>query len=170
MATFTAYNGAVPGAAALVKVSTGTAVKTMQQVATNATAVAIKLISWSFEFDSFTANTPVQCEILIHTGGPQTSLTAYNAADIAKVDAAAVAGGASTVQLGTALSGFGTGATEVTPTTVRNAETHMVSPTTGLYVQEPAGFEPFVPLSAFLRMRTTAAGSVGCYTGATWAE
>jgi hypothetical protein len=166
--TYTVLNGDVPGAAATAPISTGTAIKTMLQLATNATSQAIRVIEWWTEFDGSAAATPIKVELLRHTGGPQNSLTAYTAAMIAKSNDPNAP--ASTVQLGVALSGFGTGATEVTPTTVVNISTHLVPPTSGIYIQYPLGREPEVQISAFLRHRTTAGAAVNCYAGVSWEE
>jgi hypothetical protein len=166
--TYTVMNGDVPGAAATAPISTGTAIKTMLQLATNATSQAIRVIEWWTEFDGSAAATPIKVEVLRHTGGPQNSLTAYTAAMIAKSNDPNAP--ASTVQLGVALSGFGTGATEVTPTTVVNISTHLVPPTSGIYIQYPLGREPEVQISAFLRHRTTAGAAVNCYAGVSWEE
>jgi hypothetical protein len=166
--TYTVLNGDVPGAAATAPISTGTAIKTMLQLATNATSQAIRVIEWWTEFDGSAAATPIKVELLRHTGGPQNSLTAYTAAMIAKSNDPNAP--ASTVQLGVALSGFGTGATEVTPTTVVNISTHLVPPTSGIYIQYPLGREPEVQISAFLRHRTTAGAAVDCYAGVSWEE
>jgi hypothetical protein len=166
--TYTVLNGDVPGAAATAPISTGTAIKTMLQLATNATSQAIRVIEWWTEFDGSAAAAPIKVELLRHTGGPQNSLTAYTAAMIAKSNDPNAP--ASTVQLGVALSGFGTGATEVTPTTVVNISTHLVPPTSGIYIQYPLGREPEVQISAFLRHRTTAGAAVNCYAGVSWEE
>jgi hypothetical protein len=166
--TYTVLNGDVPGAAATAPITTGTAIKTMLQLATNATSQAIRVIEWWTEFDGSAAATPIKVELLRHTGGPQNSLTAYTAAMIAKSNDPNAP--ASTVQLGVALSGFGTGATEVTPTTVVNISTHLVPPTSGIYIQYPLGREPEVQISAFLRHRTTAGAAVNCYAGVSWEE
>jgi hypothetical protein len=166
--TYTVLNGAVPGAAAAVPITTGTAIKTHLQVATNATSQAIRVIEWWTEFDGSAAATPIRVEMIRHTGGAQNSLTAYGAADIAKSNDPNAP--ASTVQLGVALSGFSTGATEITPTTVSNLSTQFIPPTSGVYIQYPLGREPEVQVAAFLRLRTTAGAAVNCYAGVSWEE
>jgi hypothetical protein len=166
--TYTVLNGDVPGAAATAPISTGTAIKTMLQLATNATSQAIRVIEWWTEFDGSAAATPIKVELLRHSAGAQNSLTAYTAAMIAKSNDPNAP--ASTVQLGVALSGFGTGATEVTPTTVLNISTHLVPPTSGIYIQYPLGREPEVAVATFLRHRTTAGAAVNCYAGVSWEE
>ena len=79
---YSVINGAVAGAAAPVKVATGTAIKTLIQIATNATTTPIRIKQWWIEFDGSTAATPIEVELMRHTGGPVTTLTAYVAADI----------------------------------------------------------------------------------------
>jgi len=166
--TYAVMNGAAPGAAAAVQITTGTAIKTMIQIATNTTTPSIRFVEWWVEFDGSTAATPIKVELIRHTGGAQTTLTAYAAADIAKVNDPNAP--TSSIQLGTALSGFSNTTTEVTPTGAVSLETHFVPPTSGIYVQFPLGREPEVQVSAFARVRTTAGAAVNCYAGVMWEE
>jgi hypothetical protein len=166
--TYAVMNGAAPGAAAAVPITTGTAIKTHIQLATNTTTPAIRFVEWWAEFDGSTAATPIKVELIRHTGGPQTTLTAYAAADIAKVNDPNAP--TSSIQLGTALSGFSNTTTEVTPTSAVSLETHFVPPTSGIYVQFPLGREPEVQVSAFARLRTTAGAAVNAYAGLMWEE
>ena len=166
--TYAVTNGAAPGAAAAVPLTTGTAIKTHIQLATNTTTPAIRFVEWWAEFDGSTAATPIKVELIRHTGGAQTTLTAYVAGDIAKVNDPNAP--ASSIQLGTALSGYSNTTTEVTPTTAVSLETHFVPPTSGIYVQFPLGREPEVQVSAFARVRTTAGAAVNCYAGLMWEE
>ena len=167
--TYAVTNGAAPGAAPAVPITTGTATKTMIQLATNTTTPAIRFVEWWVEFDGSTAATPIKVELMRHTTAPQTTLTAYVTADIARVNDpnAPVSG----LQLGAALSGYSNTTTEVTPTgTPVSLETHFVPPTSGIYVQFPLGREPEVQVSAFARVRTSAGAAVNCYAGLMWAE
>lgn len=166
--TYTVLNGAAPGGAAAVPISTGTAIKTHIQIATNTTNNAIRVVEWWTEFDGSAAATPIKVELIRHTGAPQTTLTAFAAGDIAKANDPNAP--TTSVQLGTALSGFSNTTTEVTPTTVSNLSTHFVPPTSGIYIQYPLGREPEVQVSAFMRHRTTAGAAVNCYAGITWEE
>jgi len=166
--TYAVMNGAAPGAAAPVQMTTGTAIKTHIQLATNTTTPAIRFVEWWAEFDGSTAATPIKVELVRHTGGPQTTLTAYVAGDIAKVNDPNAP--ASSIQLGTALSGYSNTTTEVTPTTAVSLETHFVPPTSGIYVQFPLGREPEVQVAAFARVRTTAGAAVNAYVGLMWEE
>ncbi len=166
--TYAVMNGAAPGAAAAVPITTGTAIKTHIQLATNTTTPAIRFVEWWVEFDGSTAATPIKVELVRHTGGAQTTLTAYASADIARVNDPNAP--TSSIQLGTALSGFSNTTTEVTPTGAVSLETHFVPPTSGIYVQFPLGREPEVQVSAFARVRTTAGAAVNCYAGVMWEE
>jgi hypothetical protein len=166
--TYAVMNGAAPGAAAPVPIATNAAVRTMMQLATNTTTPSIRFVEYWTEFDGSTAATPIRVELLRHTGGPQTTLTAYAAADIAKVNDPNAP--ASSIQLGTALSGYSNTTTEVTPTTAVSLETHFVPPTSGIYVQFPLGREPEVQVAVFARLRVTATANVNCYAGLMWEE
>jgi hypothetical protein len=166
--TYAVMNGAAPGAAAAVPISTGTAILTHIQLATNTTTPALRFVEWWAEFDGSTAATPIKVELIRHTGGPQTTLTAYAAADIAKVNDPNAP--ASSIQLGTALSGFSNTTTQVTPTAAVSLETHLVPPTSGIYVQFPLGREPEIAVAQFARIRTTAGAAVNCYAGLMWEE
>src|SRR6266536_3630244 len=81
---FSVVNGAAGNAAAPVKVTTGTTIKTMLQLATPATK-AITVISWWVSFDGTAAATPIACE-LMHSTSVAATVTAYVAADITKVN------------------------------------------------------------------------------------
>lgn len=166
--TYGVMNGAAPGAAAPVAIATGTAIRTMMQIATNTTTPSIRFVEYWVEFDGSTAATPIKVELLRHTGGAQTTLTAYAAADIARFNDPNAP--TSSIQLGTALSGFSNTTTEVTPTAAVSLETHFVPPTSGIYVQFPLGREPEVQVSAFARVRVTAGATVNCLAGLVWEE
>lgn len=166
--TYGVMNGAAPGAAAPVAITTGTAIRTMMQIATNTTTPSIRFVEYWVEFDGSTAATPIKVELLRHTGGAQTTLTAYAAADIARFNDPNAP--TSSIQLGTALSGFSNTTTEVTPTAAVSLETHFVPPTSGIYVQFPLGREPEVQVSAFARVRVTAGAAVNCLAGLVWEE
>lgn len=166
--TYTVLNGAVPGAAAFVGITTGTALRTHLQIATNTTTPPIRVVEWWCEFNGSAAATPIKVEMLRHTGGAQTTLTAYVAADIAKSNDPNAP--ASSIQLGTALSGYSNTTTEVTPTTVSNLSSHYIPPTSGIYIQYPLGREPEIQVSAFMRFRTHAGAAVDAVFGVTWEE
>lgn len=166
--TYAVMNGAAPGAAAAVPITTGTSVRTMLQLATNTTTPSIRFTEYWVEFDGSTAATPIRVELLRHTGGAQTTLTAYASADIARFNDPNAP--TSSIQLGTALSGFSNTTTDITPTGAVSLETHFVPPTSGIYIQFPLGREPEVQVSAFARLRVTAGAAVNCYAGVSWEE
>jgi hypothetical protein len=162
-------NGAAPGAAAAAPITTGTAIKTQLQLMSNATTPSLRFVEWWVEFDGATAATPIKVELMRHTTAPQTTLTAYVTADIARVNDpnAPVSG----IVLGTAASGFSNTTTEVTPTgTPVSLETHFVPPTSGIYVQFPLGREPELAVTNYARIRTTAGAAVNAYAGCMWEE
>lgn len=166
--TYAVMNGAAPGAAAPVAVSSSTSIRSMLQIATNTTTPAIRFVEWWTEFDGSTAATPIKVELLRNTGGPQSTLTAYATADIARVNDPNAP--TSSIQLGAALSGYFNTTTEITPTGAVSLETHFVPPTSGIYVQFPLGREPEVGVSQFARIRLTAGAAVNCYAGVMWEE
>lgn len=166
--TYAVVNGAAPGAAAPVSVTTGTVIKTLIQLATAATTPALRIIEWWCEFNGSTAAAPITTELMRHGGGPNTTMTAYVAADVAKINDPNAP--TSSIQLGAALSGY-TATAEVTPTTVPvSLETHFVPPTSGIYVQFPLGREPEIQVAAFARIRVTAGAAVNAFCGLMWEE
>lgn len=167
--TYAVLNAAAPGAAAAAPISTGSAIKTMLQIATNTTSQSIRCVEWWTEFDGSSAATPVRVELIRHTGGAQSTLSAYVVADVSKINDPNAP--TSTIQLGTALSGWNqTTPTEIAPTGAMSLETHFVPPTSGIYVQFPLGREPEIGVSQFSRIRTTATAPVNAYSGYMWEE
>jgi hypothetical protein len=153
---------------AAVKQPTGTAIRTMLQIAT-ATDNKIKVVEWGISFDGSAAATPIQCE-LIDTGAIAASaMTAHTATGVQPYNDASAP--ASSVQLGAALTAFSTAAvTEGTPTATRYADLQLVAPTNQYVKQWPLGREFDVAVSRFLRVRVTAGASVNCYTYVIWEE
>ena len=159
--TYRIYNSAMATTAAPVAQPTGTAIRTMMQLALS-TGYAARVIAWGCSFDGTTANTPGKVE-LVETGTVfATSLsTAYAAADIqpyADANAAANTAGTSGVpfNLGTSLSGFSTGAvTEGSTTTTRMFDIQLLPPTAPYVLQFPLGREPAMVAGRALRVRAT---------------
>jgi hypothetical protein len=150
-------NGPAPTTAAQATVTTGTAIKTMLQLATASTQ-SLYIAEWGISFDGSAAATPIKCELFGCTGA--ATVTAYAAADVVKLtspnDESAV------VQLGTALSGY-TASAEGTVANARMFDAQLVAPT-GQYVKQfPLGREPRAAVSTFVRIRVTAAAAVNCY-------
>ncbi|MCI4354553.1 MAG: hypothetical protein L3K06_04230 [Thermoplasmata archaeon] len=166
--TYTAMNGAVPGAAAAVAIATNTAIRTMMQLQMGA-QVAGRIVEWWTEFDGSAAATPIKVEILSHTTAPQTTLTTYGAADVPGANDPNA--GTTAITLASNASGFSSQTTEVTPTgTVRNLSTHFVPPTSGIYIQYPLGREPEIVKAGYVRGRVTSGTNVNCLQGITWEE
>lgn len=159
-----AANGPMPTTAAFAPVTTGTAIKTLLQIASPATR-GIHVVEWGISFDGSAAATPIRCE-LIDTNVAAT-VTAHVAAGVQPFNASAAP--ASLVTLGTAATGY-TATAEGTITATRHGDLQFVAPT-GQYVKQwPLGNEFNVPVSRFLRVRVTAAAAVNAYAYVVWAE
>lgn len=164
MTLYWAANGAMPTTAALPSVTTGTAIKTMLQIATPSTRM-IKLVEWGISFDGSAAATPVKCE-LIQTDVAAT-VTAHVAAGVQPYDDPNAP--ASLMTLGTTATGF-TATAEGSTTATRYADLQQVQPTSQYVKQWPLGREFQVPISKFLRVRVTAGAAVNGYTYLVWEE
>ncbi len=157
-----AANGAFPTTAALVKVTTGTAIKTLLQVATPAT-VTIKIVEWAISFDGSAAATPIEVELIqTDVAATVTSLTpqAYNLS--ADAPASLCVGG-------TSATGY-TASAEGTIAATRLFSVQLISPTNQFVQQFPLGREPMMPVSKFLRIRVTAGAAVSAYAHLIWEE
>lgn len=154
--------------AAPVKQPTGTAIRTMMQLATS-TVDGIYIVEWGISFDGSAAATPIQVELFGCTGAATMS-TAYVAADITLMSDPG-GGVSNNLQFSSALSAFATGAvTEGTVANYRLFDLQLIAPT-GQYVKQfPLGREPQALLSTFVRVRVTAAASVNCYTYVVFGE
>lgn len=164
MALYWAGNGPMPTTAAFAPVTTGTAIKTLLQIATPATR-SIKVVEWGISFDGSTAATPIRCELV------QTDVAATVAAHVAAgvqpyEDAEAPA---SLMTLSTSATGY-TATAEGSITATRQGDLQFVSPTTQYVKQWPLGREFAVPVSKFLRVRVTAAVAVNAYCYVVWSE
>jgi hypothetical protein len=159
---YMAYNSARPSTASAVKQPTGSAVRTMLQLATTTTQ-GIKVVEWGISFDGSAAATPIQVELFNCTGAA-TLNTALAASDISRVSDPL---GTETIplQYGTALSAFATGSgTEGTAANVYLWDQQLIAPTSQYVKQWPLGREPSAALSTFVRVRVTAAATVNCHT------
>lgn len=150
-----------PTTAAPVKQPTGTAIRTMLQLATSSTA-GIKVVEWGISFDGSSAATPIQVELFNCTGAATMS-TALAATDVSRLTDPL---GTETIDLqySTTLSGYATAA--VTEGTVANHyawDTQLIAPTSQYVKQWPLGREPSAALSTFVRVRVTAAATVNCH-------
>jgi hypothetical protein len=162
MALYLISNGAMPTTAALVPVTTGTAIKTMLQVQTSGTVQA-KIKEWGISFDGFAAALPIRVE-LFETSVAAT-VTAHVAAGIVKYDAAAIGGGDPTtnlIQVGTGATGY-TASVEGTVANARMFDVQFIAPTNQYVKQFPLGLEPVLAVSLFTRIRVTAGTAVNAY-------
>lgn len=159
---YCAANGAFPTTAALVKVTTGTAIKTLLQVATPST-VNIKIVEWGISFDGSAAATPIEVELLqTDVAATVTALTPQAFNYVSDAPASLCVGG-------TTATGY-TASAEGTITATRLFDVQLVSPTNQYVKQYPLGREPMVPISKFLRIRVTAAAAVNAYCWICWEE
>ena len=157
-----AANGAFPTTAAPVKVTTGTSIKTLLQVATPST-VAIKVVAWGISFDGSAAATPIEVELVqTDVAATVTSLTpqAWNLSADAPT---------SLCVGGTSATGY-TASAEGSITATRLGDLQLVAPTNPYVVFYPLGREFFVPPSKFLRIRVTAGTAVNAYCWIQWEE
>lgn len=160
---FVVGNFTRPTAAAPVKQPTGTAVRTMLQLATQ-TAEGLYIVEWGVSMDASSGGVPVQVELFGCTGAATMS-TALVAADVQNFTAPLLPA-PSALQFGTtALSGFATAAvTEGTVANYRPIDVQQL-PASGPYVKQwPLGREPAFSVSTFIRVRVTAAASVNMST------
>lgn len=167
--TYIVYNSAMVTTAAPVKQPTGTAIRTMMQLAP-ATGFTIRPIAWGASFDASAAATPGEME-LIDTGTVfATVSTAFAVADVQPYgdpNAPANTSGSSGVplNLGTALSGFATASgTEGTPTATRMADPEQIAPTNQYVYNWPLSREFEVPPGHALRVRATFGATVNLVT------
>jgi len=162
MALYLIANGPSPTTAAQVPVTTGTAIKTLLQVKAGATVVA-KIKEWGISFDGSAAATPIKCELL--ETDVAATVTASAAADINKLDGAALSGGDPTTNLlpvGTTSTGY-TATAEGSITSVRMFDVQLIAPTNQYVKQFPLGTEPVIQVSKFGRIRVTAGAAVNAY-------
>ena len=170
MHRYITWNGAMPTTAALVKVTTGTAIKTMLQLSTPATR-QLTVLSWGFTLDAAPATTGVGVVELIGTDVAAT-VTAHSASGVMPLDPNAPA---SLLTLGTANTGY-TGSVEGSTTAGRlfdNVEVQGVSngPQSNTYVRTfPPNQQPVLAVSKFLRVRATFGAAVNMACWIMWDE
>lgn len=161
---FIAYNGPMPTTASQQTVTTGTAIKTLLQVATPSTQM-IKIVEWGISFDGSAAATPILAE-LVDTNVAAT-VTAHVAAGVQPYED--VSSPASLMTLGTSATGY-TASAEGSITAVRMLDAQLIAPTNGFIHQFPLGREPEVNISRFLRIRVKAGAAVNALCYIVWEE
>lgn len=151
-------SGAMSTTAASVKVTTGTAIKTVLQVQAS-TVRPLFVVEYGVSFDGSVAAQPIQVE-LIDTFAIAATVTAHVAAGVQPYDDPNAP--PSTVTLGTTATGYNASA-EGSITQTRYGDIQLISPSNQFIRQWPLGNEWQVPVSHNLRIRVTSATSVGCY-------
>lgn len=159
MSLYLVANGAMQTTAAFVKVTTGTAIKTMLQLKPFNTC---RIVEWGISFDGFAAALPIAVE-LIDTGTVFGTVTASADVDITKMssveDAVASVVG---LTLGTSATGY-TCTSEGSITSVRNFDLQLIAPTNQYVKQFPLGREPKCIIGNAVRIRVTAGTAVNAY-------
>lgn len=159
---FKFYNGALPTTAALVHVTTGTAIKTLLQVATPSTT-KIQVVSWGISFDGASFGTKVACELIdtdvaaTVTTGSGHILKMQNTAD------------ASLMTVGTSATGY-TASVEGSITATRPLDVQKVDGSGAYSYEWSLGNYPEVAASRFLRIRVTTGTAVNAHCWVVWNE
>lgn len=153
---FKAFNGPAPTAAQQLAVTTGTAIKTMMQLATPSTT-GLWIKAWGVTHDGAASTTSMSVELISHATGGAT-VTAYAAGDITQFGPNDEA---SQVTVSGTTNGGYTGTNEQTLTAVDVLDSCYLVPTQAdRYVfQWPLGERPFIAVSRWIRIRVTAAGA-----------
>jgi len=167
MHRYKAWNAPMPTTAAAAKVTTGTAIKTMLQLATPATR-QLQLISWGFTLDA-APGTIGQVE-LIQTDVAAT-VTAHVAAGVQPLDPNAPA---SLLTLGTSATGY-TATVEGTTTAARVFDVNLIPVAAGstdvnYSYQFMPDERPILAVSKFLRVRATFGAAVNMNCWVVWDE
>lgn len=160
----------MPTTAKQQEVTTGTAIKTMLQLATPSTR-QIQLISWGFSLDAAPASVADGVVELLQTDVAAT-VTAHVASGIISLDPNAPA---SLLTLGTSATGY-TATAEGTTTAARVFDAQEVAgasvgaaPINYVYQFMPDE-RPIVAVSKFLRVRVTFSAAVNMMTWVCWDE
>lgn len=171
MHRYSCYNSAMATTAATAKVTTGTSIKTMLQIATPASR-QLQVISWGFSLDAGPASSGSGVVELIQTDVAAT-VTAHVASGVQPLDPNAPA---SLVTLGTSATGF-TASVEGTPTGTRLFDgVEIAGLTTGGSGVVPYSYQfmpderPIVGVSKFLRIRATFSAAVNLLAWVCWDE
>lgn len=163
MSQFKTWNGPMPTTAAQAPVTTGTAIKTMLQLATPSTR-QIQLISWGFSCSGAQAG---EIELL------QTDVAATVTAHVAAgVQPCSPGQPASLLTLGTAATGY-TATAEGATTATRVFDARQVPGVTDQLTwayQWMPDERPTVAVSSFLRVRATFGVAVNLLTWVCWDE
>jgi hypothetical protein len=164
--TYLVHNSAMVTTAAPVKQPTGTAVRTMMQLAPSASVGFMKIHEWGFSLDSYAIAGEVE---LLDAGQVfATMSTAYAVADIQPHnDAEGVANTSGStglpLNLGTSLSGFATASVTEGSVSAARMKDLQLNPA-GPYVKQwPLDLEPQIIGGNGLRVRMTFGTTVNAY-------
>ncbi len=165
--TYWVHNSAMVTTAAPVQQPTGTAIRTMMQLAPSVDYGVMRIHEWGFSLSTYANGGVIE---LLDTGTVfATALsTAYAVADIQPHnDATAPANSSGTsglpLNLGTGLSGFATGSVTEGSTTATKMKDLQNDPQ-GPYVKQwPLGLEPEIPGGDALRVRATFGTTTNMY-------
>lgn len=148
---------------AITEVATGTAIKTLLQVATPSTT-DIAVVAWGVSFDGTAAANPAGVVTLVDVDVAATSLTALTP-ELWKNPK----GQASLCVSGTSATGYGAGA-EGTIGASRILDGEQVHPQGAYSVWFPPDKMPIVAVSRFLRIRALFSVDVNCIPWIIWQE
>lgn len=162
--TYLAHNFAMPTTAAPTPVATGTAIKTLLQIAPPSTE-DLTIVRWGITFDGTAAAAPVKVE-LIETDVAAT-VTAHVASGIISTTNPNDPG--SLVTLSTTGTGY-TATAEGTVTATRLLDFQQVAPNGGYVFQFTMDDYPKCRAGKFLRVRVTAAATVNATCFVEWQE
>lgn len=167
MSLYYCASAPMPTTAAPAMLATGTAVRTMLQIATPA-AQKIVVVKWGVQFATV-PTAPVTCE-LVETGAiPATGLTAHVASGVQPYeDSGAPASG---MTLGTGATGYWVAAAaEGAIVATRHADLQIISATNQYAWEWSLGREFEVATARFLRVRMTTATTINAYAWVVWEE
>jgi len=154
---YKAYNGPGPTSAQQLAVTSGTAIKTMMQLATPATST-LTIVAWGIIHDGHASCTSASAELISHATGGAT-VTAYAAGDITLLNQPNDL--ASQTVISSTTNGGYTSTNEQTLTAVDVLDSCYLVPTQAdrYVMQWPLGREPMVAISRWVRVRVTMAGN-----------
>lgn len=153
---FKVFNAPMPTTAAIAKLATGTAIKTHIQLAPPS-GIDVSIIGWGISFDASASGTSITCE-LIETDVAAT-VTAHTSTGIMAINYPGGSPATSTVQLGTALTGYNASA-EGSITAVRVGDAQLIQPTNQYLYDFILGYEFVIRSGKFGRLRVTTGTTV----------
>ena len=157
-----AGNGAEPTTASRVAVATGTAIKTLLQIATPSNKEIIP-VAWGISFDASAAAVPGIIELI------ETDVAASGGTSLTPSKYGNPNSPVSLCTGGTALTCFSP-SSEGSITAVRTADVQHIAPTNQYVYQWPLGREFRVGVSKFLRVRVKFAATVNAICWVQWEE